>query len=278
MSAPAEEFRSLRDLKGALDWHAGAAIRVALIFTVCLLGAGLQIVVLKLRPSAWNRVPRLLSRIVGRLAGLRLRIEGRPAREPVLFVSNHISWMDIPLLGANTPASFVAKKEVEGWGGFGVMARLYCCVFVDRGRRNSTGTQLDAIAARLQGGDSLILFAEGTSSDGRTVLPFKSALFGAAQQLPDLRVQPVTIAYTDINGLPMTRAMRPLIGWFGDMELTSHVWRALTFGRIGAVLKFHEPVTLNETGSRKALAAHCHAAAKSGLEDIYYRRLTTAET
>lgn len=273
VATPTEEFRSLRDLRGSLGWHVGAATRAILIFLVCLLGAGVQGLMLRLRPTAWNRVPRLISRIVAHLVGLRVRVEGQPTGEPALLVSNHVSWLDIPLLGANTSASFVAKKEVAGWGGFGLMARLYCCVFVDRTRRNSAGAQLDAIAARLEKGDSLILFAEGTSSDGRTVLPFKSALFGTARQLPDLRVQPVTIAYTHINGLPMTRAMRPLIGWFGDMELTSHVWQALTLGRIGAVLKFHAPVTLNETGSRKALAAQCHAACKSGLEDIHYRQL-----
>lgn len=206
-----------------------------------------------------------MSRGVAWLGGVRITCIGRPRSGATLFVSNHMSWLDIAVIGARTDASFVAKKEVGEWGFVATLARAYRCVFVDRERRAASGGQRTEIARRLESGDSLVLFAEGTSTDGSTVYPFKSALFGVAQTLPDLQIQPVTVSYTHINGMPLSRAQRPLVAWFGDMELTSHVWQVLRLGRIRAVLQFHEPVAFRDCGSRKALAERCRKAVADGL-------------
>lgn len=259
------EFRRLGELKGSLGWHVGAGLRLSLIFLLCGGGTLLQLAVLRLMPRHWVRIPRFMSQGVAWLVGVRITRIGVPARGPVLYVSNHMSWLDIAVIGARTDASFVAKKEVGSWGFVATLARAYRCVFVDRERRAASDGQRTEIARRLESGDSLVLFAEGTSTDGTTVYPFKSALFGVAQTLPDLKVQPITVSYTHINGMPLSRAQRPLIAWFGDMELTSHVWQLLRLGRIRAVLQFHEPIAFRDVGSRKAMAQRCRQAVAKGL-------------
>lgn len=232
--------------------------------------------ILRLLPSAWWWIPVSWHKTMARVVGVRTQIRGTPLPGPALFVSNHISWLDILVIGGHIRGSFIAKHEVEGWGVFGVLARLHRTVFIDRARRAASLEQRDEIVNRLKAGDNLILFAEGTSTDGTMVKPFKSALFSVAQTLPDLPIQPVTIAYTHLNGMPITRSQRPLIGWFGDMELTGHVWNLLTLGRITAVLQFHEPMSMSDAGSRKALAADAHDAVSAGLAKANSGRLETA--
>lgn len=270
-AVPASDYgsgdaRGLAILRGRALSDMRVAARLGTIAAASALMAVLQYGVLRLLPGAWAVLPRLLSRAVTRIAGVRVRVHGRPAGGATLYVSNHISWLDIPVLSGRLHASFIAKHEIAGWDGMGIMARRYRSVFVDRSRRHASSSQRDEVLARLSEGDSLILFAEGTSTDGTRVRPFKSALFAVAQELPDLAVQPVTIAYTRINGMPMTRATRPLIGWFGDMELPGHVWQMLGLGRVEAELRFHPPLRMRRAGSRKALAAQCEAAVARGLE------------
>jgi len=275
--AESVEFRRPSALRGRLGWHLGAALRVAAIFLACASGTLAQLVVLRVAPRHWARIPRFMSRSVAYFTGLRIAVYGQPAADPVLFASNHISWLDIAALGASTDATFIAKKEVGSWGFAATLARAYRCVFVDRERRSSSGDQRREIAERLAGGDSIVLFAEGTSGDGTTIKPFKSALFSAVESVPDMTVQPVTVSYTHINGMPLSRAQRPLIAWFGDMELTSHIWQVLRLGRIRTVLQFHEPITYNAFGSRKALAQHCQQVVANGLQAANTGRLSCAE-
>lgn len=215
-----------------------------------------------------RRLPRIYHRTCCRIMDLDLVIQGRQESAPsTLFVANHTSYLDISVLGAAIAGSFVAKAEVSGWPLFGWLAKLQRTVFVDR-RVSATATQRDAIGRRLDSGDSLILFPEGTSGDGNRVLPFKSALFSVAQiEVGDrpITVQPVSVAYTKLDGLPMGRALRPFFAWYGDMEMGGHIWRMLGLGGFTVVVTFHDPVTIAEFGSRKALAVHCRAAIAVGM-------------
>ncbi len=134
------------------------------------------------------------------------------------------------------------------------------------------------MSARLEAGDSLILFPEGTSSDGNRVLPFKSGLFSVAELEPGgrpLTVQPVSIAYTMLDGLPMGRYLRPFFAWYGDMELVSHLWQWAGLGRLTVVVRFHEPVTLAQFGSRKVLSEHCYAVVSRGMSEALAGRRQT---
>src|SRR5215210_6351082 len=125
-------------------------------------------------------LPRFYHRCCCRILGIRVREVGCKAEaRPVLFAVNHISYLDITVLGSLLDASFIAKTEVAGWPLFGWLARLQRSVFIDR-RARSTALQRDSIAARLAANEALILFPEGTSGDGTRLLPFKSALFGVA--------------------------------------------------------------------------------------------------
>lgn len=209
-----------------------------------------QIVLVRL-PDARGarRFPRFYHRVCCRILGLRIAVKGRAVTgQPVLFISNHSSYLDIPVLSALLDVSFVAKSEVDGWPVFGLLARLQRTVFIDRSARHRTDEQRDSIAGRLQGGDSLVLFPEGTSSDGNRTLPFKTALFAVASTQVDgkpLQIQPVSVTATHLDGLPLGHAWRSLYAWYGDMELPPHLWQmARLGGRMRIQVEFHPPVSL----------------------------------
>lgn len=215
-------------------------------------------------PPLARRLPHWYHRRVCRLLGLKLDITGSVARgKPVLLISNHTSWLDIPVLSAVAPVSFIAKKEVGTWPGVSALARLQRTVFVDREKRAAVGETANEIIDRLAAGDAMVLFAEGTSSDGNRVLPFRTSLFAAAKPTANVAgagsgavVQTVAIVYTRLHGLPLTRADRPLTGWYGDMELPPHAWELLKSGPIDVKVVVGAPVPLDQFADRKALARH----------------------
>jgi 1-acyl-sn-glycerol-3-phosphate acyltransferase len=164
-------------------------------------------------------------------------------------------------------SSFIAKTEVAGWPFFGWLAKLQRTVFVDR-RVRSARLQRDAMTERLAVGDALILFPEGTSGDGNRVLPFKSALFGAVEEMQGIvpvEVQPVSIAYTRLDGIPLGRVLRPFFAWYGTVELAPHLWGMIGLGALEVVVQFHPPVSIADCGSRKSLARYCQARAAGGM-------------
>jgi len=216
-------------------------------------------------PGMARRFPMHYHRLVCRLLGIRLEVKGRaPEQGPLLIVSNHVSWLDIMVLSAVAPLSFVAKREVAGWPFFGTLARLQRTVFVDRDRRHATGNSRDEMKDRLQAGDILVLFPEGTSSDGRRVLPFKSSFFGAADT-EGVLVQPVSLAYRGHRNLPMNRRLMPAYAWYGDMDLAPHLLEALATGPIEVTVVCHAPLSLSGEMNRKALARHAEAEVRRGL-------------
>jgi 1-acyl-sn-glycerol-3-phosphate acyltransferase len=227
-----------------------------------------QALLLAAAPALGMRLARRYHRLCCRLLGFEVELRGQPSdRHPVLFVANHVSYLDITMLGAVIKGSFIAKAEVEGWPLFGRLARLQRTVFVER-RARHTAKQRDRVVERLRAGDDLILFPEGTSSDGNRVLPFRSGLLGAAEtRIGDaaIAVQPVSIAYVRLDGMPMGRFYRPFFAWYGDMELAPHLWTLLGLGKLTVVVEFHAPVTLVQLGSRKALATHCQRVIADGV-------------
>lgn len=224
-------------------------------------------------PAA-RRFPHLYHRQVCRILGIRLHIEGAVAADrPVLLVSNHTSWLDIPVLSAVAPVSFVAKSEVGRWPFVSALARLQRTVFVDRTRRVAVGDTANEMAERLSQGDTLVLFAEGTSTDGNRVLPFKSSLFAAAKpsgksgDSPDASVvvQTVAIVYARVHGIPLGRADRPLVGWYGDMDMQSHAWALLQAGPLDVVIRISPPVPLDAYAGRKELAEKTETAIRENV-------------
>jgi 1-acyl-sn-glycerol-3-phosphate acyltransferase len=245
-----------------------AAVRILLYAGLTLALMPVQAVAVALRLPFSRTLPLWYHRQCCRILGMRIERRGRRSRaRPTLFVANHASYFDIMVLAALVKASFVAKAEVAAWPLFGWLAKLQRTVFVER-RVARTAEHRDNMADRLETGDSLILFAEGTSSDGNRVLPFKSALFSVAEQRPrgkPLQVQPVSIAYTRLDEVPMGRYLRPFFAWYGDMDMASHLWHAAGLGWVTVVVEFHPPVTIEELGSRKALCDHCQAMVAAGV-------------
>lgn len=187
---------------------------------------------------------------------------------PTLFVSNHVSYLDIEVLGSLIPGSFVAKSEVAGWPLFGMLSKLQETVFINRLARQDVKRQGETLSGRLASGDNLILFPEGTSSDGNRVLPFKTALFSVAAQRVDdraLTVQPISISAVALDGIPLGRLLRPIYAWYGDMDLGPHLWSMAKLGGVTIVVEFHPTVTVDTVGSRKALADSCWRSVRDGV-------------
>ena len=246
-----------------------ALIRALIYVGFTLVCLPIQVVLVVFGAKASHAFPQFYHRIVLRVMGIKLDIRGRPSRKrPCIYVSNHSSYLDIEILGALIRGSFVAKSEIGDWPFFGTLAKLQRTVFVDR-RRSQAGKHKTAIEERLAAGERLILFPEGTTSDGNRVLPFKRALFATAQQKVGgnpVMVQPISIAYSGFSNLPMDRDMRPVYAWYGDMDLLPHVWDMLKAGTATVVVQFHPTLTIEEVGDdRRALAEYCHTVVNDGV-------------
>jgi len=261
------------------------SIRVARRFLLIIgwtaVACGVQSAMLVLPGDGKKRFARTYWSVVCRLLGMRIRILGHPpptsppkgnARRPVIYVSNHSSWIDVPVLGGRLFACFVAKEEVGRWPVVGTVARLGRTIFVSR-QRKAIGRERDDMRLRLAAGDDLILFPEGTSSDGSRVLPFHSSFFAAAKpnaaeeaRTPSLAplVQPVSIVYDRLCNLPVGRSTRPVFAWYGDMDLASHFARLARWKGMRATVLLHPVLDPAEFGSRKALSAATWTAIADG--------------
>lgn len=212
--------------------------------------------------------------VVCRLLGLRVRIVGTPANargRAVVFVSNHSSWLDIPVLGGRLETCFVSKHEVGVWPVVGTIARLGRTVFISR-QRQATGRERDLMRERLAAGDNLMLFPEGTTSDGSRVLPFRSAFFAVAEGDDPPLIQPVSVVYDRLGGLPTGRASRPVFAWYGDMDLASHFWRFAQYRGLRVSVLLHPPLNPLDFASRKALAQAVWQAVADGASRLRQNR------
>ena len=256
-----------------------------LLFTAA--AAPVQAALLRLPGRAKVAFARFYWASLCRLLGLDVRRLGRPAgRGPadrgagparaVVFACNHSSWLDILVLGGTLDACFVAKEEVGRWPVVRTVARLGRTVFVSRNPRR-TGRERDDMRARLARGDNLVLFPEGTSSDGARVLPFRSTFFsvcdGDGDGGPRPLVQPVSVVYDRLGGLPVGRAARPVFAWYGDMELGGHAWRLAGRRGMRATVVLHPPVEPADYPSRKALAAATWRTVAEGAASLRQDRL-----
>ena len=247
----------------------------AFFFTVTPLLISIQWVLGKLNLPGWGFIASNYYRVLCSLLRIRVRINGEPVRDrAVLFVSNHVSWVDIVVIGSVTPVAFVAKREVASWPLVGVTAKLQRTVFVDRNRRQQTGETVSEIVRRLHDGVSVVLFAEGTSSDGNRVLPFRSALLGAIEEAAaqdaggGFLTQPMSIGYTGLHGMPMGRQHRPLVAWYGDLDFLPHIKAFIAQGAVDAVVNYADPLGVDHGVDRKAMTRR--------LETVVRRLLVTA--
>lgn len=195
---------------------------------------------------------------VARALKVRVRVEGEPLRRDVLYLANHVSWLDIVALGGATGAAFVSKDDVARWPVVGWLAREAGTVFVHRQSRAEVRGQADALAAALANGRPVALFPEGTTSDGRTLLPFRASLLAALDAAPSgIRVQPVAIDYGE-------HASR--IAWTGGEGTSGNVKRVGGApGPLPVTLRFLPPIDPAGTHGRKAIAAAARGAIEAAL-------------
>jgi 1-acyl-sn-glycerol-3-phosphate acyltransferase len=233
------------------------------------------------KPEKPFLIPQLFHSILLKIIGFKLRVNGEMTKlSPTLFVANHTSYLDIPVLGSLIPAAFVAKAEVRHWPLIGFLASMHHTLFIER-RTAAADNHRNYLRERLAMGQNLIVFPEGTSTDGMHVLPFKSSLFSSVEQPlangMDLAVQPVSIICTELDGLPLTRSLRPMYSWFGDMTLTGHLWNVFKLGHFTVTVTFHPAVMANDFADRKALALYCQQQVARGIEQCLTGRPLAAK-
>ncbi|MAU28250.1 MAG: 1-acyl-sn-glycerol-3-phosphate acyltransferase [Pelagibacterales bacterium] len=215
----------------------------------------------------YKSIPRYFHLIFLKILNIKIKLVGKIyTNKPGLIVSNHASWIDISILSSLTNISFIAKSEVAKWPLFGFLAKLQDTLFIER-KPIKAKEQKNTIKSILLKGKRLVLFPEGTSSDGNRVLKFKSSLFSVAENNSNLQdsyvIQAVTICYKGINGLPMSRSERPHISWWGDMRLLNHLWNILSFGSFEIIVIAHEPI--KHSFDRKVLSTIAWKQVSHGL-------------
>lgn len=213
-------------------------------------------------------LPRIFHIVACKFFGLECVITGAPMeKKHVVFVGNHLSYLDIPAMGVHFYGSFIAKQDVAGWFLFGLLAKLSRTLFISRQRSQADYTRKKLDEA-LVDGRPLVLFAEGTSSDGTKVLPFKSSLFESViGNERGLKVQPFTLRVETVDGRPVrTQADRDMYCWYGDMELEPHLWAFAKSKGARLVLHVHPARDAAAYDNRKDLARDCHADSAGGLD------------
>ncbi len=233
----------------------------ALAFALTLAAAFVFVVPVQAlaRRRGWPIQHAIQTRFCGAICaviGIRVEAQGAlPTDAPRFVVANHVSWTDIIALASLSPFVFLAKREVANWPVLGLLARLQGTVFVERGARQDVARVNDALADVMRAGGDLVVFPEGTSSDGADVLPFRSAHFApleamaACGETPALA--PVAIAYSD-------GARRIDVGWYGDMTFLPHLWSLMKRGGARCQIIFGAPIE-TKGKDRKALAAEARA-------------------
>jgi len=223
--------------------------------------------------GAWlHFLPKIYHKLSCAVFQITISTKGQPIRDrQVLFISNHISYLDIPALSTVLPRiHFVAKRDVQDWPVWGFLAKLQQTVFISRNRHDAhkESAGLESVIAS---GKNLTIFAEGTSTDGGSVEPFKSSLFSVVQgpHAKELTIQPITIRITGLDGKPHTGAdRRNLYAWPRelDMDLMPHLWRFAKSKGVELQVVFHDPIRADAFSDRKTLAKACYDAVCNGLK------------
>ena len=210
------------------------------------------------------KLVRVFFLLAGRIAGLRLKVEGDvSALRPLMLVANHSSYLDIFVLGAIVPLSFTPKLEIRSWPIIGFFCVLADCVFIERRPADMQRAQAE-MSARLNRGKVLGLFPEGTTGDGFNVMPFKSGFLNLVEA-HDLPLQPVVIAYTHIGAVPLCAENREQVAWVGEASFATHFWHLLKFENVAVTVKFYPVERIATYEDRKALAKSCEGIIRVGL-------------
>jgi 1-acyl-sn-glycerol-3-phosphate acyltransferase len=199
--------------------------------------------------------------------GVEVKVHGRPAGGRRLIVANHVSWLDVVVLGSVEPMTFLAKKEIGGPALGGRLARLQGIIFVDRGRRRCIPAVNAEMARAMVKGEPVVLFAEATTGDGNRILPFRSSHFEAIREAATAAgaatIQPVFLDYSRVVGLPVSRRDRPLFAWYGDTTFMPHFRRFVALGPTRCDVHYGAPIPVSAETGRKILARRTEAEVRA---------------
>lgn len=241
---------------------------LALVLLVLAVAPSQALVRVFSRGPASMRLPRLFHRSMCAILGLRVELSGTPvSAAQAVFISNHLSYLDVSAIGSVLSACFVAKDEIRGWPVMGALASLQHSVFISRKSRDAHAAAA-ALSTALEAGHRLVLFPEGTTSDGSAVLPFKSSIFAllADPALEHVVLQPISFALLAVDGHGIDAGgNRDLYSYHGDMRMQPHLLAFMRLSGARLRIRFHAPITRLPEESRKQLAARVHAAVAQGI-------------
>jgi len=233
---------------------------IFIIVPFMVIAAPVQWVITRLHLPGWTFLPRIFHSLGARFLGLRVTLIGKPETgKATLVVANHISWTDIMAIGSVADVTFVAKDELAKWPVVGFLSSLQKTIYVPSSRKSAARSAPFEMARRMSDGGAVCLFAEGKSDVGTHVMPFKSGLIAAAQTAligagaKYVSIQPVTIAYTKLQGLPITRTERSLIAWIKAKSVSENIWDILLSGTKDVSVAFGKPMPFAEGSNRKAV-------------------------
>jgi len=239
--------------------YISVASRVIMKIFLCIIWLGIMLfsffLFKAIRLKTVDDMPRYFHRGFLKILNININLIGKiKETKPGLLISNHASWLDISIISSLANINFIAKSEVASWPLFGFLAKLQNTFFVER-KATKAGRQSDKLKEFINKGKRLVLFPEGTSSDGNRVLNFKSSLFSIADNTEDsgnYLLQAITICYKKIDGLPISRSERPFIAWWGGMGLMGHLFKIFTLRRVDIIVIAHEPI--GNVGNRKIVS------------------------
>ncbi|MAF97388.1 MAG: 1-acyl-sn-glycerol-3-phosphate acyltransferase [Micavibrio sp.] len=249
-----------------------AILRMLAFAVICILVIIPQSLILAITKKRFAYIlPHFWHKAVCIIFGVKVKLSGKIYTEnQTIYIGNHISYLDIPAIASVlTYGSFVAKKDVSSWPVFGFLATLQQTAFISRSAKDAK-KESNNIDSMLAAGKNLIIFPEGTSTDGTVVKPFKSSLFQIAltDQRKDLYIQPFSVKVLTTNGVaPTTQEQRDIYSWHLNMdtELHAHLWNFACNKETVLNLTFHEPIKASDHNDRKTLAKLCHEAVSNGV-------------
>ena len=218
-------------------------------------------------PNRWKIISRLnrnftlLLRLILNIKVTVAGDEGQMERGGYVIIANHVSYVDGIVLGSIFPILFVSKREVKRWPIVGQWNILCGTIFINRQRKEEVGSLVDEMTRKLKQETNILLFPEGTSTNGEKLLPFQTVPLAAPLRSRSIIV-PATIAYKNIDDAPVTAANRDLIYWYGDMDFVSHFWKVLALRNVEVLVTIQPKIECfhyeDSSAGRKRLADDCY--------------------
>ena len=239
-------------------------MKVFLLFLIILALAPIQFILVKIKLKYRIYIPIIFHKTLLKILGVKVKLIGQKTSiRPLILAGNHTSYIDIIILGSIMPICFIAKQEIKSWFLFGFLAKMQNTIFIKR-KNFKTLENIKSINNDLDSNSAVVLFPEGTTNSGKKILNFKSSLFNVFENNNTLRLQNFSLCYTHVNSMPIDNRTRPLISWYGDMNIVKHLLNFLKLSSVNATLILH-PVMQFKDENRKTISMLSFKQVKDGI-------------